>query len=258
MPTELKPSDPRPLFLDDLAYTDEGSGEVTVVAMPGLPGSGRDFRWLAPALRDSFRVVRLDPPGYGASARSDWSGMTTEQRAESVIALIEHLDVAPVVLVGHSAGGAVVAHIAAHHPELVRASVMISATGPQAHLARAPMQLLAQPLRLSVVRKVLAPAIRRLYALQGFPSYLTDDERAFALLDAVEVDFAAHRANLVAMRTPTMVVWATDDPVIPTATFHALAAAVPDGPRLEFGDGGHNVQKTHAVEIAQAMREFVG
>lgn len=119
------------------------------------------------------------------------------------------------------------------------------------------MQLLAQPLRLSLVRTVLAPAIRRLYAMQGFPSYLTDDERAFALLDAAAFDFAEHRANLAGMRAPTLVAWATDDPVIPASTFESLGAMVPAGPRLEFRDGGHNVQKTHAVEIAQAIGDLV-
>ena len=133
---------------------------------------------------------------------------------------------------------------------------MLSATGPTAHFAGGPMQLLAQPLRLAAIRTVAAPAIRRLYAMQGFPSYLTDDERAFALLDAAAFDFDAHRANLAGMPTATMVAWAQDDPVIPVSRFHALADAVPNGPRLEFTDGGHNVQKTHAEEIGKVITEF--
>lgn len=252
------PSDPPTQFIGNLAYTDEGSGEISVVAVPGLPGSGRDYRWLAPVLAEQFRVIRIDPPGYGASPRTEWSPMTIGERAADVLTLIEQLNIAPVILIGHSAGGAVVAHIARHHPEAVRAAIMISSTGPTAHLAGTPMKVLAQPLRLMPVRVVLNPAIRRLYKAQGFPSYLTDDERAFALLDAAAFDFAAHRANLAAMRTPTMVAWATDDPVIPTKTFQALADAVPSGPRLEFSNGGHNVQKTHAVEVAAAIVEFAG
>lgn len=252
----MRPSDPPVQFLGDVAYTDEGGGDVTVVAVPGLPGSSRDYRWLAPQLAGTCRVIRIDPPGYGASPRAEWVGMPTARRAEPVIRMIGELGLSPVVLVGHSAGGAVVAHIARHCPELVSAAVMISATGPTAHLASTPMQMLAQPLRLSAVRSVTAPAIRRLYAMQGFPRYLTDDERAFALLDAAAFDFGAHRANLSGMRCPTMVAWATDDPVIPRATFQALADMVPAGPRLEFTDGGHNPQKTHAVEIAQGIVEF--
>lgn len=257
MPTGLKPSDPTPRHLGTLAYTDEGAGPV-IVAVPGLPGSSRDFRWLAPALNDRFRVVRIDPPGYGASPRTEWSGATTAERSGCVTQLITDLELAPVILIGHSAGGAVVAHIARNAPEMVSHAVMISSTGPESHLAGTAMRWVAQPLRSAPVRAVLAPAIRKLYAMQGFPGYLTDDERAFALLDAAAFDFSAHRANLAGMHTPTMVAWATDDPVIPTSTFHALAEMVPAGPRLEFHDGGHNVQKTHAVAIAEAITAFAG
>jgi pimeloyl-ACP methyl ester carboxylesterase len=255
----MQPSDPPVQFVDgELAYTDEGSGEVTLVAIPGLPGSGRDFRWLAPALSDRFRVIRVDPPGYGASPRTSWAGMTTGARADAVRRVMDHLGVSQAVLIGHSAGGAVAAHMARHHPDLVTECVMLSSTGPTAHFARGPMQALAQPLRIAAVRRLLAPGIRRLYAAQGFPSYLTDDERAFALLDAAAFNFGEHRANLAGMRAPTLVAWAMDDPVISMATFRALADAVPPGPRLEFVDGGHNVQKTHAQEIARAIGELAG
>lgn len=253
----MPPSDPPVRYVGDLAYTDEGSGAVTVVAIPGLPGSGRDFRWLAPVLAGNHRVIRVDPPGYGASPRTDWAGMSTGDRAQTVQRVIDGLRLGPVVLIGHSAGGAVVAHLARHASDLVTAAVMLSSTGPTAHFAGTPMKVLAQPLRLSPVRAVLAPGIRRLYAMQGFPSYLTDDERAFALLDAAAFNFHEHRANLAGMRTPTMVAWAQDDPVIPVSRFHALAAAAPDGPRLEFADGGHNIQKTHAEPIAAAITAFV-
>jgi len=253
------PSDPPVRFVDgDLAYTDEGGGDVTIVAVPGLPGSGRDFRWLAPELTDRYRVIRVDPPGYGASPRSRWAGMTTAERANAVTRVMDDLEVGPVVLVGHSAGGAVVAHIARHQPDRVSACIMLSATGPTANFAEPVLPLLAAPLRLSGVRALLAPVIRRLYAMQGFPRYLTDDERAFALLDVASFNFSEHRANLAGMHAPTMVAWAQDDPAISATAFHALADSVPAGPRLEFPDGGHNVQKTHAAEIAQAIVEFVG
>ena len=65
------------------------------------------------------------------------------------------------------------------------------------------------------------------------PSHLTDRERALAMLDAAAFDFAEHRRNLAAMRVPTMVAWATDDPIISTSTFQALADMVPAGPWIE-------------------------
>ncbi len=259
MPAALEPSDPPVHFVSrEVAYTDEGDGDITVVAVPGLPGSSRDYRWLAPALASRCRVIRIDPPGYGASPRAGWSAMTTAERAAVVRTVIEELDVAPVVLVGHSAGGAVVAHLASHDPDLVTACVMVSSTGRRAHIGRAPLQVLSRLLQVPAVRGAITPLVRRLYAAQGFPGYLSDDERMFALLDAAVFSFHEHRRNLAAMRVPTMVAWAMDDPIISVDTFRDLADSVPPGPRLEFTDGGHNPQKTHARDLAAAIVQFAG
>lgn len=241
----------------DFVYTDEGHGQPVVIAIPGLPGSTRDFRWLAPALCARVRVLRFDPSGYGGSPRSGFAGLTVAQRAEPVLALIEKLDTGPAVLVGHSAGAGVVAHLARHHPEQVRAAAMLAPAGPKPHLARKPMRLLAQTLRLPGARRGLYPVIRRFYAAQGFPSYLTDDERAYAMMDAVEFDFAEYRSDLVQMRCPTLVAWAHDDAIIPATTFQALEQMVPNGPRLHFEDGGHSVQKAHAADIGAAILDML-
>src|SRR5574339_256968 len=70
--TELAASDP-PLRQVDLprgrvAYTDEGpAGAPALIAVHGVPGSVRDFRYLAPHLTDAVRLVRVDLPGFGAS-----------------------------------------------------------------------------------------------------------------------------------------------------------------------------------------------
>jgi len=73
------------------------------------------------------------------------------------------------------------------------------------------------------------------------------------------VDFKERAATvraLAAAATSTLAVWSEDDPIIERSIFEELAAALPPGPRLVFADGHHNPQKTHAVEIGAALREF--
>ena len=77
--TPESPSDPELQTVEVLggpiAYTDEGEGQP-LVAVHGLPGSVRDFRWLAPALPESIRLLRVDSKRltlskcYNASAES--------------------------------------------------------------------------------------------------------------------------------------------------------------------------------------------
>lgn len=61
-----------------IAYTDEGEGSTTVVALHGAPGSVRDLRHIAARLTPSLRVVRLDFAGFGDSLV--WGGLVRTVR----------------------------------------------------------------------------------------------------------------------------------------------------------------------------------
>ena len=175
--------------------------------------------------------------------------MSIADRAETVRTVISELDLPPVTLVGirqRCRGG--VYRCPRTRP--VHAAVMISATGPCAHLSRGPLQVFARPLPCPVDSR--GSDSRCLYALQGFPSYLTDRERALAMLDAAAFDFAEHRRNLAAMRVPR---WSRGhrrsdhlDVHVPGAGGHGAG-----GPRIEPQSGGHNVQKAHAEDLAAAL-----
>jgi pimeloyl-ACP methyl ester carboxylesterase len=254
------PSDPPRRFLDvgpqRLAYTDEGSG-VPIVAIPGLPGGVRDFRWLAPLLGDGVRFLRLELPGYGASPRTGYAGMTIPERAEVVRGFIEAMALPPAILLGHSSGATVVAHLALHHPAQVSAAAFIAPPGPMAHYPVGAYRALVRVFLSRVGRALMRPALRALFRIGGFPGYLTDRERMYTALDAAAKDFDLYREDVRAMTCPTLVAWARDDRLIPVPTYEALDALAPPGPRLHFEDGGHNIQKTRAVEIARALKELL-
>ena len=87
-----------------LAYRDEGEG-LPLLALAGLTRDGRDFDYLARHLDQGIRLIRLDSRGRGAS---DWSGpetYTIAQEARDVLALLDHLSLARVAIVGSSRGG---------------------------------------------------------------------------------------------------------------------------------------------------------
>ena len=50
-----------------------------------------------------------------------------------------------------------------------------------------------------------------------------------------------------------MVVWTKDDPMIEVSISDKLYWICPTGPRVVFQDGGHNPQKSRAVEIGEAV-----
>jgi pimeloyl-ACP methyl ester carboxylesterase len=256
-----KPSDPEKQFIKhnnhNLAYTIEGSGQHTIVGVPGLPGSLRDFRWLAPALNDHHRFIRLDMPGYGDSQRTGYSAMTIEQRASAVHALLESLDLINVTLLSHSSGSTVAAHLACHHSERVKNLVYLAPAGPTAHYSVAALRMFGRFYSWGLTRFFMVPTTRFLFRQMGYPSYLSDDERIYTALDAGGTEFKLHADNLKKVKQASMVAWASDDRISPSKFAKALAEMVTDGPRMGFDDGGHNIQKSKAIEIADKMLEFI-
>jgi pimeloyl-ACP methyl ester carboxylesterase len=256
------PSDPPQLHMriggHDVWYSVEGADGPAIVAIPGLPGSSRDFRWLAPGLASWARVVRFDPPGYGASPRPQFAGMSAAAKADLVLGLMRHLGIGSAALLGHSFGCVVAAHAAAARPAEVTRVLLLAPPGIHAHFPVPVVRAAAAALRVPRGRSALAPVQRAAYRAGGFPSFLTDDELTMTTLDSGAADFGGYRAALRAARAPTLVAWARDDRQVPARNSAALHALVGAGPRIEFASGGHNIQKTRAVELGRMIRSFCG
>lgn len=94
-----------------LAYRDEGQG-LPVLALSGLTRNGSDFDYLAPYL-DGVRLIRPDYRGRGGS---DWTGpatYTVPQEAADAVALLDHLGLDKVAVLGTSRGGLIGMFLAA-------------------------------------------------------------------------------------------------------------------------------------------------
>jgi pimeloyl-ACP methyl ester carboxylesterase len=88
-----------------LAYREEGSGPPLVL-VHGSPGDSRSWGRVVPQLKDRFRVLSVDLPGYGSSDRvPDAPAGRAALMGAAVARLIDACG--PVVLAGHSYGGLV-------------------------------------------------------------------------------------------------------------------------------------------------------
>lgn len=100
-----------------------------LILIPGFWLDASSWDEVAPALRAAGHVVHaVTLPGL-ESRDADRSGITLRDHVDAVVGLIDELDPAPVVLVGHSGGGAV-AHAAADaRPDRVARVVYVD-SGP--------------------------------------------------------------------------------------------------------------------------------
>lgn len=82
-----------------------------LLLLHGTGAATHSWRALAPRLAQSFRVVAPDLPGHGFTAMPPPEGLSLPGMAAAVAALLEALEVAPRLVVGHSAGAAVGARL---------------------------------------------------------------------------------------------------------------------------------------------------
>ena len=108
-----------------IAWTSIGAGPL-VVLVPGMGDLRGTWRGLAePLAAAGHRVVATDLRGHGDSDTT----FTTHGDASTggdVLALVDHLDAGPAVLVGSSMGGSAALWAAAERPDLVAGLVLVS------------------------------------------------------------------------------------------------------------------------------------
>lgn len=233
----------------DLAYEERGSGPPLLL-VPGLNGVGSFWVKQMDDFARDFRVIVHDHRGTGQSTHSRIR-YSVEQMADDVLRLMDALGVHAAHYVGHSTGGAIGQVIAQDHPDRLL-SLGLSATwagrdpffrrvfesrkqvllsqGVEAYLA-ASVLFLAPPWWVSANDATITEQHR-----QQIPT-LAPVEVLVSRIDAI-VDFD-RRARMREIRTPTLVIVASDDMVTPLFYSRELADGIPGAKLVVLEGGGH-------------------
>ncbi|QTE28863.1 alpha/beta fold hydrolase [Pengzhenrongella sicca] len=108
-----------------ISFTVEGSGPLLVL-VPGMGDLRSTWRDVGPRLVEAgYRVATTDLRGHGDGDVS-FAHHGDVATGGDLIALVEHLDHGPAVLVGNSMGAASAAWVAAERPDLVAGLVLVA------------------------------------------------------------------------------------------------------------------------------------
>jgi haloalkane dehalogenase len=167
----------------------DGEGEP-VVFIPGLLGSAYGYRHLTSSLAaDGYRTVVIEPLGMGGSDRPRRADYSLAAQAERVRAVLDSLGIRSAVVVAHSLGSSIALHLAARHPERVRA--LVSIEGGVAETAMRPG--LQKAMRWAPLIKIVASedAVRPILARELRASSADGAWIADEVLAHYMADFAA-------------------------------------------------------------------
>ncbi len=243
----------------------------TIVLLHGFGASLHTWDAWAQALESKHRVIRFDLPG-AALTGADPSGDYSDARGVRILStLLDELDVAQAVVVGHSMGGRLAWRFAAEQPHRVNQLVLIAPDGfasPGFEYGKAPdvgpmAKLMQHVLPKLVLRRGLASA----YA---DPSKLDEDTvtRYHDLLLAPQVRSALIARMqqmklqdptpwLARISAPTLLLWGDKDALIPVANAQDYLRAMPTAQFVQFSGVGHLPHEEAPAETLPALVGFL-
>lgn len=111
-----------------IAYTDEGKGEKTILFIHGLGSYLQAWIKNVDELKNNYRCISIDLPGYGKSSKEPHSGQMTFY-AGIVKEVIGELQLKNVYLAGHSMGGQISMTTVLEYPQLVKGLILVDPAG---------------------------------------------------------------------------------------------------------------------------------
>src|SRR3954471_9392321 len=262
----------------EIYYEDHGSGQP-VVLIHGYPLNGHSWEKQERVLLEAgYRVIAYDRRGFGQSSQPT-VGYDYDTFAADLNALLEHLDLNDIVLVGFSMGtGEVARYLGSYGSARVRKAALLGAIPP--YLRKTDDN--PEGVDGAVFEQIKAAIATDRYAWfkDFFDNFYNVDklmrerisEQAwqagfnvaagaspFASCACVDTWLAAFRDDLPKIDVPVLVVHGTDDRILP---FEATAARLPDlidDLALVAVEGGpHNIAWTHPDDVNEALLEFIG
>jgi non-heme chloroperoxidase len=258
-------------------YKDWGKGQP-VVFSHGWPLSADAWEDQMLFLGErGYRVIAHDRRGHGRSSQT-WGGNEMDTYADDLAALLDHLDVADVMLAGFSTGGGEVArYVGRHGTGRVAKLVLVSAVPPfmlktddnpggvpvevfdglragsLANRAQLYRDLADGPFFNNNRDGVDIPqGTRDAFYLQGMQSGARNAYESIAAFSAT--DF---RGDLAKFDVPTLVIHSSDDQIVPYEVGGKASAALIDGATLITYEGGpHGITDTHTDRLNNDLLEF--
>jgi pimeloyl-ACP methyl ester carboxylesterase len=241
-----------------------GDGDTTLVLLHGYGEHLLTWRGVFDSWARQFRVMAVDLPGFGASDKPD-APYSLDTTAARVRALLDRWTEGPLVLVGHSMGGAVAAAVALGAPQRVVAIVLIAPAGVAAGLGEIRTELGTrgfaaigwwESLRAFVTPMHDPTWLKEPPAMAAYDPLVDPAYRRATARVLRDFNFEAPAERLRELHRPVLLIWGRQDPVIPFAAAERFLDLLPCA-RLAALNTLHRPQAERPDTVAALVLGFL-
>jgi pimeloyl-ACP methyl ester carboxylesterase len=266
-------------------YREAGrKGAPKLLLLHGFPSAGHMFRDLIPLLANDFHIVAPDLPGFGQSDMPprDKFAYSFDNIARVIERFTEVIGFDRFAVYVFDYGAPTGFRLAVSHPERITAIISQNGNAYEEGLSDGWNPIRAywrdpSPANREALRAFLSPETTRWQYTHGVTDATTVSPDGQNLdnyylarpgADEVQLDlFGDYKSNIALYPTfqhyfrthkpPFLAVWGRNDPFFLPPGAEAFKRDIPAA-IVRFFDTGHFALETHAAEIAENIREFLG
>jgi aminoacrylate hydrolase len=242
---------------------------ATIVFSAGLGGLGGFWRPQFEALGQRFRVITYDHRGTGKNAESLSDGYAIADMADDVVEILDNAGVACCHFIGHALGGLVGLDLAIRAPSRLASLVLVNAwstvdthtlrcfevrkalldhVGPEAYVHAQPIFLYPAAWLSQQQATIVREEEHSNANFQGVDN-LTRRLEALLAFDA--------GGSLGEIRTPTLVIAARDDVLVPYTCSQTLARGIQHARLWLTPEGGHACSVSDPGPFNETLLDFL-
>lgn len=227
-----------------LFYEDTGTGKPLVL-LHGLTSNHQMFYREIGYLKDKFRIIALDSRGHGESDRP--AEFTLDDHIADTIALLDHLKLDSVYVLGVSMGSYIAQGVAIKQPERVE-KLILAATksyGEQSSMAEMFDRYKEQLEGMSISEKLAISSQLIFHDQEAVNAWQKRIAKNSRMLNASEQGAASaalrdfdFRDDLKRITAETLVISGKHDGLNPPEKGRETAVLIPNADYMEFQDSG--------------------
>lgn len=260
----------------DVHFRDEGNtaDSIPIVLIHGTGSSLHTFEDWTVQLKNDYRVVRMDLPGYGLTGAFPNRDYSIDNYVDFLRDFLVSLKIKKCVLGGNSLGGGIAWNFAVKYPEMVDKLVLIDATGYPSKAKSLPLAF--QVAQTPVIKNIFTFITPRFVAKASVENVFADKtkvtdelvERYFeltrregnrqAFIDRFDAkkDTTAHN-NIKTIKQKTLVLWGEKDDLIPIEKAYQFHTDLSNDTLVILKDVGHVPMEESPTESLEALISFL-
>ncbi len=251
-------------------YRDEGEGEVLVL-VHGTFASLHDFEDWTNIMKGSFRIIRLDLPGFGLTGPSPEDQYSLDRFVDFFEQFLESLNIERCSIAGNSLGGWMVWEYALKNQHRVDRMILINSAGYIKDRNYPLPFVIAQTPVLRNVFNYVPKAVVRRFVRQVFcnQSLVTDelvdkyfdlfhrDGNKEAFVKIANSHFVQNTDSLKELTIPVLIMWGEKDNWLNVDQSYKFERDIPNSKLIVYQNVGHVPMQEIPEETAKDALHFL-